>query len=252
GSEVLMRAATAIPTKVRTTARDWAMNGRIRREGTRNLTEVAGRIGAKAFVQESIVWAVGSADGAPFDENAPPVNEPILASALDAERIGRDAGRAHGFEAAVLRFGAFYSADGWHTRIFGESLARARPVLIGSANPVWSMIHADDASSAFVAAVETPRSGVWHIVDDHPVPLPEYLAHFATMIGARPPRRIPRGLARLVLSRYVTQLLTSSFETSNARFRRDFAWKPAYPTYVEGLEEIVAAWRAEGFPPRKR
>jgi len=34
GSEVVIHAATSIPTKSRTTARDWAMNDRIRREGT--------------------------------------------------------------------------------------------------------------------------------------------------------------------------------------------------------------------------
>jgi len=50
------------------------------------------------------------------------------------------------------------------------------------------------------------------------------------------------------LGRYGTRILSSSFSTSNARFRRDFGWRPSFPTYREGVEEIAAAWKAEGFP----
>src|SRR5207249_3125765 len=73
----------------------------------------------------------------------------------------------------------------------------------------------------------------------------------ATRLGTRPPRRLPRLLVRLALGRYTAALLTSSFPTSSARFRSDFRWQPAYPTFAEGLDEVVAAWKAEGFPPGK-
>ncbi|HLQ42141.1 MAG TPA: NAD(P)-dependent oxidoreductase, partial [Thermoplasmata archaeon] len=148
GCEVIVRAATAIPTKVRTGSGDWAMNDRIRREGTRSLVAAATHVGARAFLQESVVWAVGTLDGRPFDEDAPPAGDPILASALDGERIAQEAGSAHGFDTLALRCGGFYSADGWHTRILAESIARGRPVLIGRQSPVWSLIHTDDAASA--------------------------------------------------------------------------------------------------------
>ena len=250
GCDTIIRAATSIPTKVRTGPADWAMNDRIRREGTRSLVAAAARISARAFLQESVVWAVGSLDGRPFDEDAPPAGDPILASALDGERIAREAGSAHGFDTIALRCGGFYSADGWHTRILAESIARGRPVLIGRQSPVWSLIHPDDAASAFVTAVEAPRTGVWHIVDDRPVPLVVFLGEMARRLGARPPRRMPRWLARLFLGRYGTRILSSSFSTSNARFRRDFQWQPSFPTYVEGMEQVANAWRSEGFPNR--
>src|SRR5689334_9715480 len=38
GAEVVVHAATAIPVKTRTRPEDWALNDRIRREGTRALT----------------------------------------------------------------------------------------------------------------------------------------------------------------------------------------------------------------------
>ena len=245
---VVVHAATAIPTKVRTNPRDWAMNDRIRREGTKCLTTAAARVGAGAYLQQSVVWAVRGPNGATFDEDAPPVSDPILTSSLDGERIAREAATAHGFRAAILRCGGFYSSDGWHTRVFGESLVRGRPVLVDGGSAVWSWIHADDAASAFVAASEWPKSGVWHVVDDRPVSLSEYVTALATRLGTRPPRRLPRLLVRLALGRYTAELLTSSFPTSSARFRSDFRWQPAYPTFAEGLDEVVAAWKAEGFP----
>ena len=250
GCEIIIRAATAIPTKVRTGPADWAMNDHVRREGTRSLVAAATHVGARAFLQESIVWAVGTLDGRPFDEDAPPAGDPILASALDGEQIAREAGSAHGFATLALRCGGFYSADGWHTRILAESIARGRPVLIGRESPVWSLIHTDDAASAFVTAVEAPRTGVWHIVDDRPVPLVDFLGEMARRLGARPPRRMPWWLARLFLGRHGTRILSSSFSTSNARFRRDFRWQPSFPTYVEGLEQVATAWQSEGFPRR--
>ncbi len=247
GAEVVVRAATAIPTKLRPSAKDWAMNDRIRREGTSALTDATARVGAVAYIQEGVVWAFRNPDGSPYDEDAPPVGDPVLASALDAERIGREAGERHGFAVGVLRCGGFYFADGWHTRIMGESLARRRPALIGPGTNVWSMVHADDAASAFVAAVEHPRSGVWHVVDDRPVAMIDFLSGMAKRLGVVPPRRMPKGLARLVLGRYLSEILSASFPTTNVRFRRDFGWGPRFPTFEEGLDEVVARWRAEGF-----
>ena len=251
GCRVVVHAATAIPTKLRTNSGDWAMNDRIRREGTRCLTTAAARIGAEAYLQQGVVWAVRGPSGAPFDEDAAPVDDPILASALEGERIAREAGAAHGFRAAILRCGAFYSADGWHTRILGQALARRQPVLVDSGAAVWSWIHADDAASAFLAVSEWPRSGVWHVVDNRPASISEFLGALAGKLGSRPPWGLPRWLARLVVGRYAAELLSTSFPTSNAKFRADFAWSPAHPTYAEGLDEVVASWRLRGFPGRK-
>lgn len=246
--EVVIHAATAIPTKIRTNSKSWALNDRIRREGTRCLTTATARVGAAAYLQQSVVWAVRGPDGRPFDESAPAADDPILASSLDGERIAKDAEAEHDFRATLLRCGVFYSADGWHTRILGESVVRGRPALVGQGDAVWSLLHTDDCARAFVAAAENPKSGVWHVVDDRPVPMSEYLGTLAQMLGARPPRHLPRWVARMVLGRYAADLLSSSFPTSNARFRADFDWRPAFPTIAEGLEEVVAAWRAEGFP----
>ena len=179
------------------------------------------------------------------------MGDPILASALDSERIAREAGAKHGFRTAILRCGGFYSADGWHTRILAESLFRGRPVLVDGGTGVWSWLHAEDAASAFVAASEWPKSGLWHVVDDRPASLREFLGLLAEKLGTRPPRRVSRSVARLFVGRYAADLLAASFPTSNERFRSDFRWTASFPTFEKGLGEVVAAWRSEGFPRRQ-
>lgn len=251
GCEVIVHVATAIPTRVRTGPADWVLNDRIRREGTRCLTAAAAGVGAAAYLQQSVVWAVRGPPGVPFDEDAPSARDPVLQSSLDGERIARKAGAEHGFRTALLRCGVFYSADGWHTRILGQSLVRRRPAIIGQGTAIWSYVHAADCANAFAVAAENPKSGVWHVVDDRPVSMSEYLVILAQKLDAPSPRRLPRWLAQLVIGTYATNLLTSSFVTSNGRFRTDFGWRPSFPTIAEGLAEVVAAWRAEGFPERR-
>ena len=60
---------------------------------------------------------------------------------------------------------------------------------------------------------------------------------------------MPVWLARLLAGEQAVSYFTSSTRTSNARFRRDFGWSPRFPTFREGLDQVVAAWRAEGFLP---
>src|SRR5207244_8892573 len=85
GCEAIVHAATAIPQKARPSARDFAANDRIRRDGTRALLAAPRSIGARRFIFQSIVWAARPRDGSPFDESSPPGDDPVAQSALDGE-----------------------------------------------------------------------------------------------------------------------------------------------------------------------
>ncbi len=243
GADVVIHAATAIPTTARTTARDWELNDRIRREGTEALAECAGQISAKLFIFQSIVWLASPADGSQFDETAPPRPTVVTQSALDGERIAQRAAERHGFAACILRCGWFYGADSSHTKMFGRELMRRRMPIIGKGNAVWSWLHLDDAASAFVAASEAGQAGLWHVTDNEPVTARESLCGFAERLGARPPRCVPAWLARWLAGREAVEFLTSSTRATSARFRCDFPWSPQYPTYREGFDQVVDAWQ---------
>ena len=244
GCEIVIHAATAIPTKQKTVPSDWAMNDHIRRKGTRCLAEAAAKIGAKAYLQQSITWVARPRDESAFDEDAPVVPEPAIQSAIDAEQIAREAGAAEGFTVAVLRGGYFYDYESAHTRMIGDALRKRQLPIFGSGEALWGMIHTDDAASAYVAAAEKPKSGIWHIVDNELVPVRVYLSEFAARMGAPAPRRVPVWLARWLAGEQAVRYFTKSTRTTNGRFRREFGWAPKYPTFREGLDQIVAAWRA--------
>jgi nucleoside-diphosphate-sugar epimerase len=245
GCDTFIHAATAIPVKQKTIPADWAMNDHIRRKGTRCLTEAAAKVGAKTYLQQSIVWVARPKSDSTFDEESPLVPQPAIQSAIDAETIAREAESAEGFTVAILRGGYFYDSESAHTQMIAAALRKRQMPIIGGGEAMWAMIHTDDAASAYVAAAEKPRSGVWHIVDNELVPVNIFLKGFAARLGAPAPRRVPIWLAKWLAGEQTVEYFTRSTRTTNARFRRDFGWTPNYHTYREGLEQIVAAWKGE-------
>ncbi|HYL09963.1 MAG TPA: NAD(P)-dependent oxidoreductase [Candidatus Acidoferrales bacterium] len=245
GCDIILHAATSIPVKPKISTQDWMMNDRIRREGTRALADAAARVGAKLYLQQSVVWVARPRDESPFREDSPVVCEdPILQSAADAESIAREAGEKHGFCVAVLRGGSFYDAESGHTRMLAEGLRHRKLPIMGSGDAVWAMIHTDDMAAAFVAAAEKPQSGIWHVVDNELVTVRDFFLTFAMKLGAPAPRRVPLWLARWVTGEATVRFFNASTRTTNAHLRHDFAWAPQYPTYREGLDQILAAWKS--------
>ncbi len=242
-ADVVIHAATAIPTKARTTAQDWQLNDRIRRQGTQALVDCAARVGAKTFIYQSVVWVACPRDGSTFDEESPTDPDPTIRSAVDGERIAQQAAAVHGFSASVLRCGWFYSADSAHTVMFARELSRRRLPIIGKGDAVWCCLHADDAASAFVAAAEAGKAGLWHVTDNQPVMARDFLRAFAKRLSAPPPRRLPVWLIKFIAGKAAVDFLTRSIRTGNARFCRDFDWSPQFPGYLEGLDQVVAAMR---------
>lgn len=248
GSDVVVRAATAIPPGVRWRAKDWAMNDRIRREGTRALVECASRIRARLYVQEGIVWVGQTADGSAFDETSPTTPRLWFESAIDGERIATEAGARGGFPVATLRFGGFYGPDSEQTRIMGDLLARGKLPILGRGEAIWSNVHLLDAAEAMVAAIEASKGGLWHVVDDRPATAADFFTTFARLLDAPVPKHVPVWLGRLAVGRGPVRFLTATTRTSNARIRRELGWAPRYPSFEEGLHQVVESWREEGFP----
>ena len=243
GCEVVIHAATAIPASTRFNPADWTMNDRIRREGTQALAEAARHINAAAYVQQSIVWVARPPDQSRFDEESPLRPGPLYASAADCEDIARTTAAKGGAAVAILRGGWFYDPDSQHIRAFADMLRqRKMPIIAGGRNR-WSLVHTDDMASAFVAAAENPRNGLWHVVDDQPATMHDFLSHFAELLGAPRPVRMPRWLARIAAGKFVVEYLTANTETSNGRLKQDLGWTPKYPTYREGLRQVVEQLR---------
>jgi nucleoside-diphosphate-sugar epimerase len=111
--------------------------------------------------------------------------------------------------------------------------------IVGDGGGFWSFIHLDDASAATVLALERGEPGIYNIVDDDPAPVREWLPALAATIGAKPPRRVPRLLARLVAGEPGVIMMTEIRGASNAKAKRELGWTLRYPSWRQGF---VAAY----------
>jgi nucleoside-diphosphate-sugar epimerase len=117
-----------------------------------------------------------------------------------------------------------------------EMIRKRKFPIVGKGTGVWSFVHIEDAATATVEAIEQGRRGVYNVVDDEPAPVREWLPAIADAIGAPPPRRIPRWVARL-MGEHVVALMCEVRGASNAKARRELGWTPRWPTWRDGFAQ---------------
>jgi nucleoside-diphosphate-sugar epimerase len=224
---------TALPKGGVRTAKDLEPTNRLRVDGTRNLIAASIAAGAKRLV-------IGSF--APFDAYLDRVPHEVQAG-VDAVRSmesqALDAAARGQLEAIVLRYGLFYGPGNPATEQM-IALARRRmlPVVRGD-NSLLPFVHIDDAVSATVAALTRGASGsVYEIVDDHAASMTEMVLDLAREVGAKRPLRVPSWVPKL-LAPYLARITSLRVPLSNAKARADLGWAPAYPSYREGLRDVV-------------
>jgi nucleoside-diphosphate-sugar epimerase len=242
--EVIVHQLTAIPASidVRHIDRDFAATNRLRTEGTDHLLSAGRSAGIVRFVAQSYAgWPFARVGGPVKTEEDPldPAPPAQMRAILDALRHVEGAVTgAEWTEGIVLRYGGFYgpgtslAPDGAQAAMIRK---RAFPV-VGGGTGVWSFVHVEDAADATVAAVERGSRGIYNVVDDEPAPVAEWLPALAAALGAKPPRRVPRWLGRLVAGPAAAVMMTEVRGASNAKARRDLGWQPGHPSWREGFQ----------------
>jgi nucleoside-diphosphate-sugar epimerase len=235
--DAIVHMLTAIPDPVdpRHLAPDMALTNRLRTQGTANLLAAAG--GARIIAQ-GVAYAYGPAGSPVKDEDAPLWRDPptqfapVVAALGDLERRVASAG------GLVLRLGhlygpgSSYAPDGGLTR----QLRAGKMPLVGDGASMFSFIHAHDAATAILAAIEHPAaSGVLNIVDDQPTLVHDWLPEMAAMLRAPAPRHVPAWLARLLVGGWGVAYMTGLAGASNLRARQQLDWKPTYSSWRDGL-----------------
>jgi nucleoside-diphosphate-sugar epimerase len=141
-------------------------------------------------------------------------------------------------EGVVLRYGGFYGPGTGDLLV--EAVRKRQVPVIGGGTGVWSFIEITDAAAATVAAVGSDAPGVYNVVDDDPAPVSEWLPYLAEVLAAKPPRRMPAWLGRLLAGEFVVAQMTSSRGYSNEKAKKELGWEPRYASWREGFRAWVS------------
>ena len=175
--------------------RTFAVTNRLRTEGTDALLAAARDAGVRRFVAQSFAPYRYVREGGPVKTEDDPLDPRIPAHSTETFAAMRQLDRAVTDAGGIaLRYGGFYGAadDGW------AMLVRRRLFpIVGSGDGVMSFIHLDDAAAATVLALQHDGPAIYNVVDDEPAPVREWLPALAEALSAKPPRHLPRWLARL-------------------------------------------------------
>jgi nucleoside-diphosphate-sugar epimerase len=246
--EVIVHELTALgdTLDVRHFDRDFELTNRLRTEGTDHLLSAARAIGVRRFVAQSYA-------GWPYARTGPTVKteddaldpHPVDGMQRTHEAIAyleRAVTGADWTAGIVLRYGGLYG-PGTNLVKGGamvEMVAQRKFPIVGSGAGVWSFVHVADAAEATVAAVEHGRAGIYNVTDDCPAPVSEWLPALAAAAGAKPPRKVPKWLGRILAGDCGVAMMTEIRGASNAKAKRELSWTPGHPSWREGFAAELA------------
>lgn len=237
--DAILHMATKIPLKTIPKAKDWAINDRIRTEGTRNLITAAEQNGIETFIQQSVIFTYGDQKGAHIYSDTP-LPEQVnynLRSNVEMENMLI---QHPSLQYIILRFGFFYAADSAQTQNMMQMAKKGSFPVIGKGQNFMNMIHADDAASAVVHALEHAKQlqrSTFNITDFSPISLKDMITAMAKASHGRSPRYIPKALARIVTGKAAVDFLTASMQIQPTTSFG--AWQPKYPNFTKGIQEVA-------------
>ena len=243
--EAVIHQLTAIPQRIdpRKIERDFALNDRLRTEGTRILVAAAQAAGARRIIAQSIAFAYAPGPA----RHGPRREDPLLATSgaerasaarrqrcAELERHGARR-RRHGAPLRLLLRSR--QRDRRATARWAQDVARRRLPVVGGGSGVWSFIHVDDAAAATVAALDARR--------ERRLQRRRRRAGAGLGVAARRwPRRSARrapGACRRSLARLARRAATASpIDDPRAgrhqrAAKRELGWTPAHPSWREGF-----------------
>jgi nucleoside-diphosphate-sugar epimerase len=218
--------------------KSFVATNRLRTEGTDALIAAGREAGVSRYVAQSFAsyrYLQGEpvkTEDDPLEPNPPATMRESSDAMAYLERVVTDVG------GITLRYGVFYGAsnDG-----LIEPVRKRQFPIIGDGGGMISWIHLDDAAAATVLALEHDGPAIYNIVDDEPAPVREWLPVLAEALGAKPPRRFPRWLARLIAGEAAAMLGTEARAASNAKAKRELGWEPRFASWRQGFPAVYAS-----------
>ncbi len=184
----------------------------------------------------STTGVYGDHDGDWVDETTPPAPSTGRGAARLAAETGWQALAARtGLALHIFRLAGIYGPGrGPFAKVRS---GRARRIV--KPGQVFSRIHVDDIATVCLASIDHPDPGaVYNVCDDDPAPPQEVIAHAADLLGLPRPPEI--AFEEADLSPMARSFYAESKRVRNDRMKQALGIRLRYPTYREGLADLLA------------
>jgi nucleoside-diphosphate-sugar epimerase len=142
---------------------------------------------------------------------------------------------ATGGAARILRLPGIYGPG----RSPFERLRHGSATRVVKSGQVFSRVHVEDIARGLEAMLMRPEArGVFHLCDDTPAPPQDVTAFAAGLLGMAPPPETAMDEAGL--SPMARSFYAECKRVSNARAKAALGWHPLFPSYREGLADVLA------------
>jgi nucleoside-diphosphate-sugar epimerase len=192
---------------------------------------------AKRLIYASSTGVYGDHGGDWIDEETPPDPQTESGRAcLRAEQLLSEYAEVSMYPVTILRYSGLYGPGRLMRR---EALQKAQPI---AADPesFLNLVQIDDAASAAVLALRSPRPGPRYLVsDDRPVLRREFYERLAEALGAPPPSFTEPSDDGPIRG-------NASKRVSNRRIKAELGWTLDHPDITTGIPASLAG---ESPPP---
>ncbi|MBA4012537.1 MAG: NAD(P)-dependent oxidoreductase [Phenylobacterium sp.] len=160
---------------------------------------------------------------------------PEGARRVAAERDWLEVGRGMGLTITIHRLPGVYGPG----RSAFERLRDGRAKRYDAPGHVVGRVHVDDVAAGLAASIARPRAGgIYNLCDDEPAANSTVIAHAAALLGLPEPPLLALDIDALPVK--AQRFYRENRRVSNARAKAELGWRPAYPTYRQGLAAILA------------
>ncbi|MET3836826.1 nucleoside-diphosphate-sugar epimerase [Brevundimonas sp. UYEF29] len=167
-----------------------------------------------------------------------PLNAANLEGArrVRAERDWLDGAQGMGLTVQIFRLPGFYGPG----RSVVERLREGTAKLVRKPGQVFNRIHVDDIVAGLFASMARPRPGAaYNLTDDEPSPADVVMEWAADRMGLPRPPQVD--WTDDSVSEAMRRFYLDSKRVSNALAKAELGWRPAYPSWREGLATLMDA-----------
>jgi 2-alkyl-3-oxoalkanoate reductase len=173
------------------------------------------------------------------DESWPILRIGLTEIGSDTDEMVRRAVETRKPRVIQLLYGKIYGNGGLFLFMY-NMMEKGRSGIIGKGNNCIPNIHASDAASAILKAIEKlPVGERFIIADDAPVSQKDFTIYMAELMHQKAPGHIPAFIMRLILGKDLYVIISMDCKVSNAKAKKILDWKPQYPSYKEGLAATI-------------